>query len=235
MRYDNRLLADMLATEYILGALKGAARRRFEQLLTQRVDLAQTLHWWESHLHLLADTVPATQPPNKVWQNIENHLFSTSIASTRTTNSNWWKSLAFLSTAMAASLATFLVIQSPRPLEDVAPTAVALLATEKAEAGWFLDETKHSPTNIEIKARALTSLQIKPDNAFELWLLPADKSKPISLGLLPQQGASVFKVPVELIPQLATGLLAVSLEPVGGSPTGQPTGAVLYQGRMAKT
>jgi anti-sigma-K factor RskA len=231
MRYDNQLLADMLATEYILGTLKGAARRRFEQLLLQRLDLAKTFHWWELHLHLLADTVPATQPPKKVWQNIENRLFSTPKAH----NSRWWKSLAFLSTAMAASLATFLVIQSPRPLEDVAPTAVALLATEKAEAGWFLDETKHSPTDIEIKVRALTSLQIKPDNAFELWLLPADKSKPISLGLLPQQGTSAFKVPEELIPQMATGLLAVSLEPVGGSPTGQPTGAVLYQGRMTKS
>jgi anti-sigma-K factor RskA len=231
MRYDNPLLADMLATEYILGTLKGAARRRFEQLLTQRADIAQTFHWWESHMHLLADTVPATQPPQKVWHNIENRLFSTA----KTQNSSWWKGLAFLSTTMAVSIATFLVIQSPKPLEDIAPTAVALLATEKAEAGWFLDETKHSPTDIEIKVRALTSLQIKPDNAFELWLLPADKSKPISLGLLPQQGTSVFKVPVELIPQMATGLLAVSLEPVGGSPTGQPTGAVLYQGRMTKT
>lgn len=231
MRYDDQLLADMLSAEYVLGTLKGAARRRFEQLLRQRADLAQTLYWWESHMHLLADTVPATQPPKKVWQNIENRLFSASKAN----HSNWWKSLAFLSTAMAVSLATFLVIQSPKPLEDTAPTAVALLATDKAEAGWLLDQTKHSPTDIEIKVLALASLQIKPDNAFELWLLPADKSKPISLGLLPQQGSSVFKVPEELIAQLATGLLAVSLEPVGGSPTGQPTGAVLYQGRMTNT
>lgn len=231
MRYDNQVLADILSTEYILGTLKGAARRRFEQLLTQRADLAHTFHWWESRIHLLADTVPASQPPKKVWQNIESRVFGTSKAN----NSSWWKSLAFLSTAMAASLATFLIIQSPKPLEHAAPTAVALLATEKAEAGWFLNETKHSPSDVEIKVRALTSLQIKPDNAFELWLVPADKSKPISLGLLPQQGVSVFKLPVELIPQMATGLLAVSLEPVGGSPTGQPTGAVLYQGRMTKT
>jgi anti-sigma-K factor RskA len=239
MRYDNQSLVDMLAAEYILGALKGAARRRYEQLLTQRADLAQTFHWWESHLHLLADTVPATSPSHKVWQNIENRLFNAPRSNFRTNsqtnNSLWWRGLAFLSTTMAVSLATFLVIQSPMPSEGIAPTAVALLTTEKAEAGWLLDEIKHSHTDIEIKVRALTSLQIKPDNAFELWLLPADKSKPISLGLLPQQGTSVFKVPEELIAQLATGLLAVSLEPVGGSPTGQPTGAVLYQGRMTKT
>lgn len=231
MRYDNQLLADMLSVEYILGTLKGAARRRFEQLLRQRADLAQTFHWWESHMHLLADTVPATQPPKKVWLNIENRLFNPA----KVGNSSWWKSLAFLSTAMAASLATFLVIQSPKPVEDFTPVAIALLATEKAEAGWLLNESKKSASDVEIKVITLASLELKPDNAFELWLLPADKSKPISLGLLPQQGSSVFKVPAELIPQMAAGLLAVSLEPVGGSPTGQPTGAVLYQGKMTKT
>lgn len=231
MRYDNQLLADMLSAEYLLGTLKGAARRRFEQLLTQRADLAHTFRWWESRIHLLADTVPATQPSQKVWQNIENRLFSTS----KPDNNSWWKSLAFLSTAMAVSLATFLVIQSPKPLENITPTAVALLATEKAEAGWLLNQTIKSANEVEIEAISLASLQVKPDNAFELWLLPADKSKPISLGLLPQKGATTLKVPVDVVSLIAAGALAVSLEPVGGSPTGQPTGAVLYQGKMTST
>ena len=140
MRYDNPLLADMLCVEYILGTLKGAARRRFEQLLRQGADLAQTFHWWESQMHLLADTVPAIQPPKKVWLHIENRLFNPA----KVDNSSWWKSLAFLSTAMAASLATLLVIQSPKPVEDFTPVAIALLATEKAEAGWLLNESKKS-------------------------------------------------------------------------------------------
>ena len=231
MRYDNPLLADMLCAEYILGTLKGSARKRFEHLLKQRADLAQTFNWWESHMHLLADTVPPTQPPKKVWQNIDNRLFNQA----KSGNGIWWKSLAFLSTAMAASLATLLVIQSPKPVEDFTPAAVALLATEKAEAGWLLNETKNSDSDVEIKATSLASLDLKPDNAFELWLLPADKSKPISLGLLPQTGSNVLKVPAELVALLASGALAVSLEPVGGSPTGQPTGAVLYQGKMTNT
>ena len=235
MRYDNPLLADMLSVEYILGTLKGAARRRFEQLLKQRANFAQTFNWWELHMHLLADTVSASKPPKKVWQNIENRLFSTLKTNTGANNSSWWKSLAFLSTAMAASLATLLVIQSPKPVEDFTPTAVALLATEKAEAGWLLNETKLSDSVVEIRATSLASLELKPDNTFELWLLPADKSKPISLGLLPQTGSSTLKVPAHVIALLASGALAVSLEPVGGSPTGQPTGAVLYQGKLTRT
>lgn len=231
MRYDNPLLADMLSAEYVLGTLKGAARRRFEQLLRQRVHFAQTLNWWESHLHLLADTVPAAKPSPNVWKNIEAQLYKRKTSQP----GGWWKSWAFVSTALAASLATLLVIQTPQPVVDTTPAAVALLQTEKSAAGWLLNETQKSPTDTVIKVIALATLETKPNNAFELWLLPADKSKPISLGLLPQQGNSVVKIPVDIIPLMATGLLAVSLEPVGGSPTGQPTGAVLYQGRMTKT
>ena len=231
MRYDNQQLADMLSAEYILGTLKGAARRRFEQLIRQKPVWAQTLNWWEGHIHLLADTVPAVSPPNKVWKNIEAQLFNRKA----THHSAWWKNWAFASTALATVLAILLVIQTPQSLNDSKPAAVALLATEKSEAGWLLNETKKSDTDVTINAIALASLELKADNAFELWLLPADKSKPISLGLLPQQGNNVFKVPKDVIPLMATGLLAVSLEPVGGSPTGQPTGAVLYQGRMTKT
>ena len=231
MRYDNQQLADMLSAEYILGTLKGAARRRFEQLIRQKPVWAQTLNWWEGHMHLLADTVPAVNPPNKVWKNIETQLFNRKA----TQLSAWWKNWAFASTALATGLAILLVIQTPQSLNDSKPAAVALLATDKSESGWLLNETKKSDTDVTINAIALASLQLKADNAFELWLLPADKSKPISLGLLPQQGNNVFKVPKDVIPLMATGLLAVSLEPVGGSPTGQPTGAVLYQGRMTKT
>lgn len=231
MRYDNKLLADMLSAEYVLGTLKGAARKRFEQLLRQRTDWAQTLNWWESQLHLLADTAPAVKPPNLVWKKIETRLFNKKTAP----NNTWWKSLAFLSTALAASLATLLVLQVPQTVTEPTPTAIALLATEKSEAGWLLNETKKTADVVEIKAISLASLQTRPDNAFELWLLPADQSKPISLGLLPQKGVATIKVPVDVIPLMASGALAVSLEPVGGSPTGQPTGAVLYQGKLTQT
>ena len=231
MRYDNESLVDMLCTEYILGTLKGAARRRFEQLIRQRANWAQALVWWESHMHLLADTVPAVKPPNTVWKNIQRQLFDKN----NTNNNSWWKSWAFVSTALAASFATLLVIQTPLSITEPKPTAVALLATESAQAGWLLSEIKKSATDVEIKAISLASLELKPDNAFELWLLPADKSKPLSLGLLPQQGSATVKVPINVIPLMASGALAVSLEPLGGSPTGQPTGAVLYQGKMTKT
>lgn len=235
MRYDNQKLADMLAADYVLGTLKGAARRRYEHLLKRRTDWAEAHIWWESHIHLLADTVPAVQPPGKVWQNIQTRLFKANTAK----SSPFWKSLAFLSTALAASFATFLIMQSPKQVIELEPAQiesvqVALLANDKTQAGWLLSLTKNNQGESEIRAKSLASLETKPDNAFELWLLPADKSTPISLGLLPQQGNAVVKVTDEVALLLASSGLAVSLEPLGGSPTGQPTGAVLYQGKLTQ-
>ena len=236
MRYDNPLLADMLSVEYILGTLKGTARIRFEQLLKQRPDWAQTFNWWESHIHLLADTVPAVNPPKKVWKTIESRLFNLNKDSQPNT---WWKGFSFLSSVLAASLATILVLQSPKPEfvnpDEQTPAAVALLSSEKSVAGWLLSESKNAANEVIMKAISLASLEAKPENAFELWLLPADKSKPISLGLLPQQGVATMKIPAQLVPLMASGSLAVTLEPIGGSPTGNPTGAVVYQGKLAKT
>jgi anti-sigma-K factor RskA len=41
-------------------------------------------------------------------------------------------------------------------------------------------------------------------------------------------------VPPELLPHVsADSTLAVSIEPVGGSPTGQPTGPVIANGKLA--
>ena len=231
MRYNNKALIDLLCAEYCLGTLRGAARRRFEQLIRQRANFAQTLAWWETHMHLLADTVPAVAPSNKVWKNIQTRLFDNKNAA----KNSWWKNWAFASTALAASFAALLVIQTPLQVIGTEPAAIALLSSESAQAGWLLNETKITETNVEIKAISLASLESKPNNAFELWLLPADKSKPISLGLLPQKGSATVKIPVDAIALMATGALAVSLEPVGGSPTGAPTGAVLYQGKMTKT
>ena len=236
MRYDNQQLIDMLSAEYVLGSLQGAARIRFEQLIQQRADWAKTLNWWQTHLHLLAETVNAVKPRKQVWQQIENRLWNKTGPSNA---SNWWRILnwrntALLSTSLAFIFATILAVQAPIKPSISEPTAVAMLANDKAQAGWLLSLANNAVGHAEIRANSLASLQIKNQNTYELWLLPTDKSKPISLGLLPQKGNKVLVVPANLVAMLSESGLAVSVEPMGGSPTGQPTGAVLYQGKLVK-
>ena len=69
--------------------------------------------------------------------------------------------------------------------------------------------------------------------AFELWLIPPG-DKPHSLGLIDPLRPVRITVPKSLLPQVnRDAVLAVSLEPPGGSPTGQPTGPVIANGKLA--
>jgi anti-sigma-K factor RskA len=81
----------------------------------------------------------------------------------------------------------------------------------------------------------VADLAIARDRALELWMLP-DGRPPQSLGLVPATG--IERVPLRSPVGVALqGIpaLAVSLEPPGGSPTGAPTGPVLYTGRVERT
>ncbi|MCP3878759.1 MAG: hypothetical protein GY701_10270, partial [Sulfitobacter sp.] len=67
----------------------------------------------------------------------------------------------------------------------------------------------------------------------ELWAILPDQA-PVSLGVLPDSETTRILVPAELRSQAAQITLAISDEPVGGSPTGAPTGDVLAAGAMSE-
>ena len=66
----------------------------------------------------------------------------------------------------------------------------------------------------------------------ELWLIPSD-GKPRALGLLSADRSVSITMPTDFAPlAVSNAVLAVSLEPPGGSPTGQPTGPVIATGKL---
>jgi anti-sigma-K factor RskA len=72
--------------------------------------------------------------------------------------------------------------------------------------------------------RPTASISVPTDKDLELWALPPGETRPQSLGVLPPAGGQ------RIAPLAPNTQLLVSLEPKGGSPTGQPTGPVLYGG-----
>ncbi|MEP6826423.1 MAG: hypothetical protein ABI919_16580, partial [Ramlibacter sp.] len=71
MKYSDPRLVDHLASGYVLGTLAGPARRRFERLRSDRVDVQLAVTHWESRLGQLAQSVPPLQPSPRVWKAIE--------------------------------------------------------------------------------------------------------------------------------------------------------------------
>ncbi len=71
MKYTDSRLLEHLASAYVLGTLTGAARRRFERLQCDRVDVRGLVIQWESRLGQLAISLPPQQRSARLWAAIE--------------------------------------------------------------------------------------------------------------------------------------------------------------------
>ena len=60
MRYDAEQV-EYLAAEYVLGTLHGAARRRFDRLITEQANVRFTVWRWERHLNGIASALEPRQ------------------------------------------------------------------------------------------------------------------------------------------------------------------------------
>lgn len=242
MRLSDPDLRQMLAAEYVLGTLVGGARRRFATLMAGDADLARVTAEWESRLNTLAEGVEPVMPGPWVWQRIEERLGLNqpprSAPEPPRAPSVWpWRAATGLAAAAAAVLAVAFFLREPEvrevPVEVRVPEFVevesmaAVLTGEQARSAWMIS----GPVSGErLTVRALNPEPLPAEKAYELWLLPEGQN-PISLGLMPVSGETTIEPPPELAEMLGPGsALAVSLEPAGGSPTGLPTGPVLYQG-----
>lgn len=67
MRYTQPALLEHLAFAYVLGTLQSGARRRFEQLRADRIDIQTLVTLWEVRLGELALAIPPLEPSAKVW------------------------------------------------------------------------------------------------------------------------------------------------------------------------
>ncbi len=228
MRYTDPKLRDMLASEYALGTLHGPARRRFERILRMDADLRRQVAEWEERLAPLAQATPAVMPPARVWKGIERRIRKAPTTSGFWQNLAFWRALGAFSTAMAAALLLYVGL-APQP--TAGPSYVAVLADSKAQPVMVVNfEGKAN----QLKVRVLNAQAIGADRSLELWSLPAGGA-PQSLGLVPDSGEAqltVARARSEGLPGVPA--LAVSLEPKGGSPTGAPTGPVLFSGPLLR-
>ena len=227
MRYDNAQLRERLAGEYALGTLPRRVRQRFRRLMAADPELARLVGDWARRLGPLDDATPAEEPPARVWRAIDRRIGTA--AATPPPSLPWfgtlafWRGLALAAGAAAAGLVLYIALFAGRA---PAPIVVAVLAGHGGAPGWVA-VTGPRPGEVSFSAVA-PQPEAKP-HAFELWGIAGGPPRP--LGLLPQNLGSAVALRLTQLPPPG-GVLAVSLEPPGGSPTGLPTGPVLYQGKV---
>ncbi|MBI4639603.1 MAG: anti-sigma factor [Candidatus Tectomicrobia bacterium] len=225
MRYHNPELREILAGEYMLGTLHGAARRRFEQLLREDAALRQSVEAWERRLNPLAEALQPVEPPQKVWQTLQQRIaLPMAIRPSFWYRIEFWRPFGLITSAVALILLLYLRL-APSP--ELPPSYVAIISDSQGQPVWLVSVTKRSR---QMTIEVLKPQQISLDKAFELWAVPKGQV-PRSLGLIPSSGSQIITLPTQAGKALVDVIaLAVSLEPTGGSPTGVATGPVLYQG-----
>lgn len=207
-----------LAAEYALGTLRGAARQRFARRLLQEPELAAEVGRWQHALAELDHSVKPVTPPQAVWQRLA-HSLPADKAPARSVRWPW------LGWALAASFAGALIYTQLIP-PPAAPQAVAVLNGSAEQGSWVVSL---NTAKDRLTVQAINAAAIRPDRSLQLWLIPPGE-KPQSLGLIAtsvSQQVSIRPVQLASLPTLA-----ISLEPRGGSPTGQPTGPVLFSGKV---
>jgi anti-sigma-K factor RskA len=244
MNYRNRPLRQLLAAEYVLGTLSGAARRRFRRQLEIDRELYDEVHYWEARLAHYS-RLPPVVPAAEIWERIERRIDDHEVrvismlehrararqAEAPPPGLRLWRAWAVLATAASLVLAVMLGVQWWRT--DRVPQATAQVLDEDGElylgslgqpedpAKWMVTLTPQT-RRVRVQSGGATIHVASMD--FELWWLNEDG--PVSLGILPRSGLAERRLPQNVLLS-KDGQIAVSLEPAGGSSTGRPTGPMV--------
>lgn len=228
-------LRERLAAEYALGTLRGRARSRMRRWMSEDAALSRAVAEWEARLMPLAEMLPPARVPQRVWREVEARLGASAPAAGFWDRVAFWRPVGILATgAMAALLAAVILVPAVKPppeVETIPESYIAVLSDAKTQRPVLIATAGRHDARLSVKA--LDPAILVSGKSLELWAIPR-QGGPRSLGLLDTERATL-KLAAEADRTLREiPLLAVSLEPRGGSPTGAPTGPVLYSGPCVK-
>lgn len=223
MNYQHPQLLDELAAQYVLGTLRGPARRRFERYCAANVAALHAVRRWEDRLvDMVAGVVPVA-PSALVWDRIKFRIRRDRALQPKrslATLGNWRFAIA----AGIAALAIAFGVWTGFGPGSVQP--LARFVDQQQAQLWSVDAPRDRD---ELRVSAAENLKLDPARAYELWALPGEGAAPVSLGLMPKSGRGTLQLSdTQRLALSRSHQIAISLEPPGGSPTGAPTGPVLY-------
>jgi anti-sigma-K factor RskA len=234
---ENGPEADLIAAEYGLGVLEGDALDQAAQRAADDPAFAAAVQSWSLRLAPLSESLAETAPPAALKQRIETALFGPASQPTR---GGLWASLSFwrgAAAAFAAStvLAVSLSLAGPGAPAPDPDQGSAYYAALQADATALSVLIRYDPDTNRLSIDGPLGDPAAEPVQPQLWVIPPGGS-PRSLGLIASvEGELVtgFDVDQDIGAVIAGGaLLAISLEPPGGSPTGAPTGPVIAAGAV---
>lgn len=222
------------AAEHALGLLEGDELATARRLMLSDVDFARAVDEWRHRLAPLMADMASLPVPDHIWPAIERQLvgqLGTDNAVTTLRRSNPWKTATWVSGGIAAALAAFLVFGQPSPAPIIPPQPDTMMIAQLS------GDDMVQPVVASFNADK-SMLKIKPADhptpgrSTELWIIP-EGGKPSSLGVVSlDKGGEMPVAPAHRSMFHDRATLAISVEPMGGSPTGAPTGPVIAAGGL---
>jgi len=230
---------EALAGEYVLGTLDAAKRAAVAARRQREPALDAAIAAWERRLAPLAEAAREIEPPADLFSRIEAQIDAASRGATAAAGAEIvdlmrrlrrWRAAAFAGGVLAAGLALFILVKDV--MRAAEPSNFVAVLQKDATSPAFLVE-------VDLRSRVLTVRPVAAERqagkSYELWLINAKLGAPRSLGVIADQGFTVR-------PALAAydrsviedATYAVTLEPEGGSPTGAPTSAPLWSGKLVQ-
>lgn len=222
---------DLLAGEYALGVLEEPARSAAEARLMTDPAFAKQVELWTARLSPMVAGTPE-EPPASTWPRIASRLAANDDQATTRTAERLWRALAVGATAIAASLALVLVTRPDvESSEEAADRPVLVASLQDEETATAVTISVGSGTGLLL----VTPVRlISNDHSPELWIIPGDGT-PRSLGVIRAGAPSQVAVPQQHRAHIHNGAtFAITLEPLGGSPTGAPTGQITASGKISR-
>lgn len=213
----------LLAAEYVLGVVDDATRAQLAQRLASDADFARQVVGWQKAFSGVDVTTQDVTPAPEVWRAIERDLNVHVLPLRRKPGPASW-----LGWAIAAALAGVLVFNYVnKPEQPLIMQPVAVLSGAQPGQQFVVSMSK-SASMIEVSALNVTLPEAK---SLQLWLIKGTDA-PRSLGLITRQNRNAFRLSADALE--SPSVLAISLEPVGGSKQAGPSGPVIFQGKISQ-
>lgn len=216
---------DMTAAELALGLLDGEDRAAALRRVLADPDFAREVEGWRQRLAGLFDDCPEVAAPEAIAERLAR---PDAEAQSRARSAFRWP-IAALVGAVAAMLALFVVLQ---PASQVAGPPHHMMVASLMMS----DKSGAVPAMVDMttgEMRVGETGMAPQGRTAQLWMIGGD-GVPKSMGMLASTGPSRMMLPMEKRRHLKAGImLAVSIEPLGGSPSGLPTGPVVASGKLS--
>jgi anti-sigma-K factor RskA len=225
---------EAFAAEYALGTLDAAERASAEQRRRREPAFDGLVTAWETRLAPLASATPEIAPPATVLTDILARLppdraaAGTGTIVTQRRRLRAWRNVALATGALAAAEAIWILgsgyVLPPTPRQ----TYVAVLQHGVDTPAFVVsvDLADHRMTVLPLATTA------PPGKSYELWMITPGDGTPHSMGVVDAQAGMRPHLPDMNKGEISSATYAVTVEPRGGSPTGQPTSAPVYVGKL---